>query len=114
MFVVRGLLVQAGRTGLALSGPLRYASFGIDTVLLLAGLLLLAVLPAAVFANGWLLVKLLLLPVYVLLGWIALHRARGRINRLAFFAAALLAYLSMYSIARAHHPLGWLRAWFGG
>jgi uncharacterized membrane protein SirB2 len=49
----------------------------------------------------------------VLLGWMALHRARARGARLFFFAAALIAYLSMFSIARAHHPLGWLRGWFG-
>ncbi len=112
--MLRGLLVQAGHGPLAVSRPLRYASFTIDSVLLIAALLLLTVLPATAYANGWLLAKLLLLPVYVLLGWTALHRARTRGWRLFFFAAAVIAYLTMFSIARAHHPFGWLRDWFGG
>ena len=38
--------------------PLRYVSYSIDSVLLTAALMLIAVLPAAVFANHWLTVRL--------------------------------------------------------
>jgi hypothetical protein len=89
--------------------PLRYLSYSIDTILLLAALLLVAILPSVTYGNGWLWIKLLLLPVYVALGWMALHKAATRAARFGFFAAAVLVYLFMASIARAHHPLGWLR-----
>ncbi|MGE0030329.1 MAG: hypothetical protein AB7T20_04350, partial [Steroidobacteraceae bacterium] len=45
------------------------------------------------------------------LGWLALHKGATSAVRFAFFAAAVLAYLMMASIARTHHPLGWMRPW---
>ena len=58
LFFVRGALVQAGRPAWATAAPLRYLSYGIDTVLLTAALMLLTILPGAMFANGWLATKL--------------------------------------------------------
>ena len=57
LFVARGLLVQSGHKALAMTASLRYASYGVDTVLLTAALMLVAILPAALFANHWLAVK---------------------------------------------------------
>jgi uncharacterized membrane protein SirB2 len=110
LFFMRGMLVLAGRHARAMAAPLRYLSYSIDTILLLAALLLLTILPAAAYGNGWLWVKLLLLPVYVALGWMALHKAATRAVRFGLLAVAVLTYLMMASIARAHHPLGWLRS----
>ena len=42
----------------------------------------------------------------VVLGVFALRRSRTRRGRVLAYAAALLAFGAMYSIARAHHPLG--------
>lgn len=109
LFFGRGMLVLAGRRARAMTAPLRYLSYSIDTILLLTALLLVAILPAATWGNGWLWTKLLLLPVYVVLGWIALHKAATRGARIGFLAAAVLVYVFMASVARAHHPLGWLR-----
>jgi uncharacterized membrane protein SirB2 len=109
LFFGRGMLVLAGRQARAMTAPLRYLSYSIDTILLLTALLLVAILPAATWGNGWLWTKLLLLPVYVVLGWIALHKAATRGARIGFLAAAVLVYVFMASVARAHHPLGWLR-----
>jgi uncharacterized membrane protein SirB2 len=109
LFVARGTLVLAGRQARAMTAPLRYLSYSIDTILLLAGLLLVAILPVATWGNGWLWTKLLMLPVYVALGWLALHKAATRAARFGFLAAAVLVYVFMASVARAHHPLGWLR-----
>lgn len=114
LFFLRGLMVQAGRQDIAMSAPPRYASYAIDTALLTTAVLLLTILPGATYANGWLTVKLALLIVYVVCGSLALKRAPTQRLRLAFFVAALLAYGSMFSIARAHHPLGLLRMWLGG
>jgi uncharacterized membrane protein SirB2 len=67
---------------------------------------LLAILPSAVFANGWLLLKLALLVVYVSLGTFALKRGRTARSRLTYFIGALLVYGCMFEIARTHDPLG--------
>ena len=112
LFFLRGLLLQFGAGRVAMFAPVRYLSYGIDTVLLTAALMLATMLPAAMFANGWLLAKLLLLPVYVVLGSFALKRARTPGARLACYLAALAAYATMTGIARAHHPAGW--AWLLG
>jgi uncharacterized membrane protein SirB2 len=111
LFLLRGLLLQPGPASasgrLAMLAPVRYLSYGIDSVLLTAALMLATMLPAATFANGWLLAKLLLLPLYVVLAVFALRRARTPRARLACFVAALAVYATMAGIARAHHPLGW-------
>jgi uncharacterized membrane protein SirB2 len=70
--------------------------------------MLLTMLPAAMFANGWLTTKLLLVVVYVLLGTFALRRGRTPRGRGICYLAALLAFGTVVGIAMAHHPLGWL------
>ena len=55
------------------------------------------------------LAKLLLLPLYVVLGSFALKRGRTPRARLACFLAALAVFACMLAIARAHHPLGPIR-----
>lgn len=108
LFALRGTLVLAGRERVAHWLPLRWLSWSIDTALLSAALMLLTILPGAMFANHWLSVKVALLPVYIVLGSLALRRGRSRAARTGFFIAALVAFSLMYGIARAHHPLGWL------
>jgi uncharacterized membrane protein SirB2 len=107
------LLAQAGpgarSARWALAAPMRYGSYAIDTVLLTAALMLLTMLPHAMFANGWLLVKLGLLVGYVLLGTFALKRGRTAAVRRACFVAALAIFCCMLAVARTHHPLGPLR-----
>ena len=108
LFLMRGLLVQAGWQRWAMSAAVRYASYSIDTVLLTAALMLVTVLPGTMFANHWLTLKVALLFVYVVLGSLALKRARTPRGRTIAFIAALAVYAAMLGIARAHHPLGWL------
>jgi uncharacterized membrane protein SirB2 len=110
VFLLRGALAQFGRQDLALAPAPRYLSYAIDTTLLTAALMLVAMLPAAVYENGWLATKLALLPVYVGLGWFALRAEDPRL-RLAGLAGAVLAYGAMYAIARAHDPLGPFQLW---
>jgi len=109
LFALRGLLVQLGAGGIAMSWPLRLLSYAVDTVLLTAALMLFTMLPHAMFANGWLATKLVLLPVYVALGTFALKRGRTPRVRLACWLAALAVYATMLGVAHLHHPLGWLR-----
>ncbi|HEY4529756.1 MAG TPA: SirB2 family protein [Luteimonas sp.] len=110
LFAMRGLLVLLGRPGLAMAAVPRYLSYAIDTTLLTAALMLLTILPGAMFANGWLATKLVLLVVYVGLGTFALKRGRSPRVRLGCYLAALVTFAFIYSVARAHHPGGiaWL------
>ena len=110
LFALRGLLVQLGQSRWALAAPVRYLSYTIDTTLLTAALMLLTILPGALFANGWLTVKIVLLVVYVVLGVFALRRGRTPRVRLACYLAALATIGFIYTVARAHHPGGiaWL------
>lgn len=108
LFALRGTAALAGMRW-PLAVPVRYLSYTIDTALLTAALMLLVVLRLNPFATGWLGVKLLLLVAYVVLGVLALKRARTRAGRALCLAAALAAFGFMYSVARAHHPLGFLQ-----
>lgn len=112
LFALRGAGVLAGMRW-PRRAPVRYASYAIDTALLAAALVLLAILPGGMYANGWLAVKLALIVVYVVLGVFALRRARSRGGRVACYLAALATFAMVYGIARAHHPLGYLYGLFG-
>ena len=108
LFALRGAGALAGHRW-PLRWPVRWASYAIDTTLLTAALMLLAVLPWGLFANGWLAMKLVLLVVYIVLAFIALRPGRSKPVRVMLYVAALVVFAWMYSIARAHHPLGLLR-----
>lgn len=111
LFTLRGLLMLAGSRW-SMAAGLRYLSYSIDTTLLTAALMLLTILPGAMFANGWLLLKIIMLIGYVVLGSIALKRGSTLVLRRRCFFAAMVTYLFMLSVARAHHPLGALLGLF--
>ncbi|MBB1471989.1 MULTISPECIES: SirB2 family protein [unclassified Luteimonas] len=114
LFAVRGLLVQVGQPRLALAAPVRYLSYTIDTTLLTAALMLLTILPGAMFANGWLVAKIVLLVAYIVLGAHALRRGRSARVRLACYVAGFALFGFIYTIARAHHPAGFFWLLFAG
>lgn len=105
LFALRGIFALAGQRW-PLAAPVRYLSYTIDTALLTAALMLLTILKLNPFVVPWLGVKLLLLVAYIVLGVMALKRARTTPARVGFLLAALLCFGAMYSIARTHHPLG--------
>jgi uncharacterized membrane protein SirB2 len=111
LFALRGLAVLQGQAW-GMHRAVRMLSYGIDTTLLGAALLLLAILSLNPLTTSWLLTKLGLLLVYIVLGSMALKRARSRRLRLYYLLAALLCYGFMLSVALTHSPLGALR-WFG-
>jgi uncharacterized membrane protein SirB2 len=110
LFALRGALVLAGQSW-AMARPWRLLSYGIDTLLLTAGVTLWILLSLNPVASPWLGVKLLLLVLYIVLGSLALKRARAPAARRASYTGALLVYLFMASVAISHHPLGFLRVW---
>jgi uncharacterized membrane protein SirB2 len=105
LFLIRGLALNVG-VRWAMTAPVRYLSYAIDTVLLGAALLLAAMLHQYPFVHGWLTVKVLLLIVYIVLGSFALKRGRTRAVRLVCWFVALLLYAYIIGVARAHHPAG--------
>lgn len=89
----------------------RMTSYVVDTSLLTAAMMLLVILPGAMYANGWLATKIALIVVYIVLGILAMRRARTRRARAICYVAALAVFGFIYTIARAHHPLGFLYRW---
>jgi uncharacterized membrane protein SirB2 len=86
-----------------MAAPLRFLSYSIDTILLTAALMLLTILPHAVFANGWLAVKLALLVVYVALGSFAL-KARAQSGAAAHLLRAGLAGVWLHADGGSQPP----------
>lgn len=107
LFALRGSAQLLG-AGWTMAAPLRYLSYAIDTTLLTAALMLATILRQYPFVHAWLTVKVLLLVVYIVLGSFALKRGATPAVRLWCFLAALAVYLFIVSVARAHHPLGFL------
>ena len=101
LFALRGAGVVAGMRW-PKSLPARWLSFAIDTTLLTAALMLLTALKLNPFVIPWLAVKLGLLVAYIVLGALAMGRAADPRVRTA-------CYGFVYTIARAHHPLGFLQ-----
>lgn len=105
LFVLRGGLMIAESRWLQ-TPVLRYLPHVVDTVLLSTALMLLGIVHQYPFVHGWLTVKVVLLVVYIVLGSIAIKRGRTRPVRIAAFVAALATVGFIYTVARAHHPLG--------
>jgi len=107
LFALRGLGLSLGMRWPRVA-PLRYLAYTVDTVLLTAAMMLLTILPAGLFANGWLIAKIGFVIAYVTLGVLAFRPGRARLPRVVLYAAALLCFLQIHGIARMHHPLGLL------
>jgi uncharacterized membrane protein SirB2 len=105
LFALRGAGVLAGARW-PLHKALRVGSVVIDTLLLLAGATLWALLQLNPLREHWLGVKLVLLVLYIVLGSWALKRAGSTAARAAFFIAALTVFATMLSIGWTRHPLG--------
>ena len=107
LFLLRGLALNLFGWRWALAWPLRYLSWTVDTVLLTAALMLMTIVHQYPVIDGWLTVKVVLLVPYIVLGYLALRGETRRV-RLAAFAGAAFTCLYIYSVARAHDPLGFL------
>lgn len=105
LFALRGMMMLA-QSPLAHHVALRYLSYAIDTTLLTAALMLVTILHQYPFVHAWLTVKILLLVVYIVLGTLALRRARSRRVRIACYFAALAVFVLIVGVARAHNPWG--------
>ncbi|NNM61109.1 MAG: SirB2 family protein, partial [Steroidobacteraceae bacterium] len=82
LFALRAVLRVAGCEA-ANHIALRFASYLIDTTLLAAAILLMLIIHQYPLVDAWLTMKAALLAAYVMLGSIALKRARTRTGRIA-------------------------------
>lgn len=103
--LLRALALNAFAARWPLAWPVRATAWTIDTVLLTAALMLMTITGYDPVNDGWLTAKVLLIVVYVLLGYRALRAATPR-GRWTSLGAAALVFAAIYTIARAHHPLG--------
>lgn len=88
--------------------PVRMLSWAIDTTLLTAALMLMTIVRQYPFVDHWLTVKVTLLLVYIGLGAQAFSLRRTKGLRIGFWLAALAVFGFIVTVARAHHPLGFL------
>jgi uncharacterized membrane protein SirB2 len=105
LFFMRGCMMLAGLPA-ANHIALRRISVAIDSLLLAAAITLTTIIHQYPFVQAWLSVKLVLLVVYIVLGVFALRRGRTRAIRATCFAAAMIVFLFIVSVARAHNPFG--------
>lgn len=105
LLLLRGLAVNLFAARWPMAAPLRYLSWTVDTVLLTAALMLTTIIRQFPFIDGWLTVKVVMLVPYIVLGYFAL-RAGSLRNRWLALAGAAATFYFIYTVARAHHPLG--------
>jgi uncharacterized membrane protein SirB2 len=107
LFFIRGIGLFTGARW-AMAAPLRFLSYIIDTVLLTAALMLMTIVQQYPFVHAWLTMKVVLLIVYIGLGFGAFWWG-NRAVRVWSWGAALAVYGFIISVARTHHPLGIFR-----
>ncbi|MCL6698468.1 SirB2 family protein [Sphingomonas sp. NSE70-1] len=105
LMLLRGLARNAFNASWVTSWPVKSLSYTIDTVLLTAALMLTTIIQQFPFVDGWLTMKVLLLVLYIVLGYSAL-RGKTLKMRWSSLAGAALIYGFIATIARAHSPLG--------
>ena len=105
LFFMRGCMMLAGLPA-ANHVALRRISVAVDSLLLAAAIALTTIIHQYPFVQAWLTVKVILLVVYIVLGVFALRRGRTRAIRAGFFAAAMIVFLFIVTVARTHAPIG--------
>lgn len=78
----------------------------IDTVLLISALWLVYLMSLPLLQTDWLLAKIIALLVYIVLGTMALKRARTKAQRLLFAVLAILVFLYIVSVALSKSVYG--------
>lgn len=105
LFLLRGVLMWLDSRWLR-HWTMRSIPHVVDTVLLTTALMLITIIDQYPFVHGWLTVKVVLLVVYIGFGVVALKPGRSALVRRTAFIAAVVVFGFIYSVARAHHPLG--------
>ncbi len=106
LFAVRGMWMIAAPGNLQ-KRWVKIVPHVVDSVLLAAGIALVVLTRQYPFVAPWLSAKLLALVAYIVLGSLALKRARLQRNRILAFMAALACFAYMVSVALTRSPLPW-------
>ncbi|MAR92367.1 MAG: regulator SirB [Pseudomonadales bacterium] len=109
LFLVRGawMMMDSGRLQKKWVRVLPHVN---DTLLLLTAIVLCVLTQQYPVAQSWLTVKVVALVIYIGLGVVALRTGKTKTVRTLAWLAALLVFLYTFSVARAHHPLGFFAA----
>ena len=105
LVLIRGLAHNISRAAWVKARPVRYLSYTIDTLLLAAAVKLTKIVGQYPLVDGWLTMKVMLVLLYIVLGYTALRGGSARLRWVSLGAAAL-TYSFIITIARAHHALG--------
>lgn len=107
-FIVRGywMMTESEKLQHRLT---RIAPHVVDTVFLLSGIAMLAMLSLNPFAHNWLLAKFTGLIAYILLGTVAIRRGSTMQIRTVAFVAALSVFAYIVGVALAKSPASWLK-----
>ncbi len=78
----------------------------IDSVLLISALWLVYLMSLPLLQTDWLLAKIVALLVYIVMGMMALKRARTKAQRLMFSVLAVMVFLYIVSVALSKSVYG--------
>lgn len=106
-FVARGALMLTG-SPLIEARIVRVAPHLIDTALLASAISMAVLARLSPLAHPWLAAKIVALLVYIVLGSLALRRARTRAQRIGAFAGAVFAFAYIVGVALTRDPLSWM------
>jgi uncharacterized membrane protein SirB2 len=80
----------------------------VDTLLLITGITMAALLEVAPWENGWLAAKLIALLTYIGLGTVAFRFGRTLLIKRSCFIAALVVFAYIVSVARSMDAWPWV------
>lgn len=109
LFLLRGIWMMRCPERLQLRW-VRTLPHVVDTALLGSAVAMALMIRQYPFVAGWLTAKLLALPLYIVLGSIALKRGRTRKLRIAAWFAAQAVFLYIVAVALTRNPLPWTAA----
>lgn len=98
LFMGRGAAMLLGLQNM-MHPALRYLSYAIDTVLLGSAIALAATLALNPLQTPWLALKIGLVMLYIVLGSLALKRARTRQGKLLAYGGALICFVMIAHVA---------------
>jgi uncharacterized membrane protein SirB2 len=106
-FVLRGYWMLTGSSKLQ-HRVTRIAPHVVDTVFLLSGIAMLAMLSLNPLSQSWLLAKFAGLIVYILLGTVAIRRGSTLQIRTVALVAAVSVFAYVVGVALSKSPASWL------
>ena len=92
-----------------MASSLRFIVWSVDTILLTAALMLMTIVQQFPFVDAWLTVKVILLVVYIVIGWWAFRAERKKV-RITCSLTAIAIFVFIVTVARTHNPLGIISA----